>query len=368
MVAYFSVTDLMNNPFLGMTVTEKYATIIFTFGKYLQLLFLPFNLTNDYYPYQISIHEFSSTGTIISLLACVTVLFIAIIQRRKKTILSFSILYFVVTLSVVSNLVFPVGTFMSERFLFMPSLGFCLLIAYLISLIPFYQLNSFPFQKKTVTPIEVSNNFFRIKSIQYLLVIILGLYSVKTIARNAVWKNNFTLFTEDLNNSPNSAMAHHAISSELRKAGEKSNDPRKRTEFFNKAIEEDKNAIAIHPKFTTAFYNIGVTFLLMENINSAETAFRKAISIAPNYADALNNLGYCFIQQGKLDSAIILCTAASKIDTTYFRPYGNLGAIYMKKMDIEKAYFYFQKAHSLETNDESINNALQGLNEIILNK
>ncbi len=143
---------------------------------------------------------------------------------------------------------------------------------------------------------------------------------------------------------------------------------RKRTGYFNQAIEEDKKAIVIHPKFTTAYYNIGFTYLLMNNINLAEPALRKAISIAPNYADALNNLGYCFIQKDKLDSAIILCTAASKIDTTYFRPYGNLGAIYLRKNDFQKGYYYFQKAHALNPNDESVNTALQGLNEIMQNK
>ncbi|MEI7801295.1 MAG: tetratricopeptide repeat protein [Bacteroidota bacterium] len=359
------VTDLMNNPFFGMTVTQKYATIIYTFGKYLLLLLLPFNLTNDYYPYQITIHDFSSIGTIISLVVCVTVLVIAFMHLRKKTILSFSILYFAVTLSVVSNLVFPVGTFMSERFLFMPSLAFCLLLAYCISLIPFYRFNRFPFQKNTSTAVIVSNNFFRTRSIQYLLVLILGAYSVKTIARNAVWKNNFSLFSEDINNSPNSAMAHHAIAAEYRKAGEQSTDNRKQTDFYNRAIEEDNKALAIHPKFIQAYYNIGVTYLEMHDVNAAETALRKAIAIAPNYADALNNLGYCFIQKNKLDSAIILCNSASKIDTNYFRPYSNLGAIYLKKMDTEKAYFYFQKAHTLEPNDAATTKAFEDLSDLI---
>lgn len=361
------VTDLMNNPFYGMTVTEKYATIFYTFGKYLLLLLLPINLTNDYYPYQISIYEFSSIGTIVSLIVCVTFLFIAIMQLRKKTMVSFCILYFAVTLSVVSNLVFPVGTFMSERFLFMPSLAFCLLLAYCISLIPFYQFNRFPFQKNTSAAVTVSSNYFRIRSIQYLLVFILGAYSIKTIARNAVWKNNFTLFSEDLNNSPNSAMAHHAIAAEYRKAGEQSTDNRKQTDFYKQAIEEDTKALTIHPKFTQAYYNIGVTYLEMHNVNAAETALRKAIAIAPNYADALNNLGYCFIQKNKLDSALILCTTASKIDTNYFRPYSNLGAVYLKKMDIEKAYYYFQKAHTLEPNDAATTKAFEDISAAIKN-
>ncbi len=359
------VTDIMNNPFFGMTVSQKYATIIYTFGKYLLLLLLPINLTSDYYPYQIAIHDFSSIGTIISLVVCLYLLVIAFIQLRKKTIFSFLVIYFAITLSVVSNLVFPVGTFMSERFLFMPSLAFCLLLSYFITLIPFYEFNSIPFTKTEIPTKVVDAGFFKTRTIQFLLLILLGTYSVKTIARNAIWKNNFTLFSEDINNSPNSAMAHHAIAAEYRKVGEKSTDTKTRKDFFYKAITEDKKAITINPDFAQAYYNIGISLLMMQNTLEAKSAFRKSISISPKYADALNNLGYCFIQENKLDSALIFCTAASKIDTNYFRPYSNLGVVYLKKMDVQKAYYYFQKAHVLEPNDVATTKAFEEISAVI---
>ena len=197
-----------------------------------------------------------------------------------------------------------------------------------------------------------------------MLAIILGAYSFKTIARNADWKNNFTLFSEDLKNSPNSAAAHHAIANEWRIAGEKSTDSRTRTNYFYKSLEEDKKAIAIHPKFTTAYYNIGYTNLLMNKINEAETAFRKAISISPDYTDALNNLGYCFIQQNKLDSAIILCSAAAKSNSEYFRPFQNLGVAFQKKSDFVNAKIYFQKALDLAPENESIKKSIMDINEL----
>ena len=46
--------------------------------------------------------------------------------KQKRDPLVFGILFYLITLSVVSNLVFPIGTNMAERFLFMPSIGFCL--------------------------------------------------------------------------------------------------------------------------------------------------------------------------------------------------------------------------------------------------
>ena len=45
------ITDLMNNPFLGMSGNEKLATIMFTLYKYIQLYIFPHPLNHDYYPY-----------------------------------------------------------------------------------------------------------------------------------------------------------------------------------------------------------------------------------------------------------------------------------------------------------------------------
>ena len=89
--------NLMNNPFAGLNMEQKYATIIFTFGKYLLLLLFPHPLTSDYYPYQISIHDFAGAGTLISLIVCVALIVISIFQLRKKTLLSFCIFYSIIT-------------------------------------------------------------------------------------------------------------------------------------------------------------------------------------------------------------------------------------------------------------------------------
>ena len=47
------VTDLMNNPFYGLSYSEKTATIFYTLLQYIKLHFVPYPLTHDYYPYQV---------------------------------------------------------------------------------------------------------------------------------------------------------------------------------------------------------------------------------------------------------------------------------------------------------------------------
>ena len=131
--------ELMNNPFLKLVgnqyvpfdFTEKMATITYTLGKYVQLLFVPYPLTHDYYPRHIDIMNFRNWQVLLSVLLYVGLIYLMIKNWSKRSLVSFGIAYFLITLSIVSNIVFPVGTNMAERFLFMPSLGFCLIMGIL---------------------------------------------------------------------------------------------------------------------------------------------------------------------------------------------------------------------------------------------
>jgi hypothetical protein len=121
--------ELMNNPFLkienGKYVAysggEKIATIFFTLGQYIKLLFFPNPLTHDYYPYHVATMNFGDWRVILSFLMYIGLGIYALIGILKKDIVAFGIAFYMITLSIVSNIVFPVGTNMAERFMFMPS-------------------------------------------------------------------------------------------------------------------------------------------------------------------------------------------------------------------------------------------------------
>ena len=113
--------DLMNNPFLEMDTSEKYATIMYTFGQYVKLCLFPHPLTHDYYPYHIPIMKWSDPLTLISLFVFIGFVLLSLLAILKKRWFGFGALYFLLTISIVSNAFVNVGTFMNERFAFMPS-------------------------------------------------------------------------------------------------------------------------------------------------------------------------------------------------------------------------------------------------------
>ncbi len=334
--------EMMNNPFVKVegskyvpfSFGEKAATIIFTLGKYIQLLVFPHPLTNDYYPRQIPIMNFTDWKVLLSLLIYIAMFYYVIRNFIKEKIISFSILFYLITLSIVSNIVFPVGTNMSERFLFMPSIGFSVIFGYLLYLI---------YDKK--------------RNLSYfLLVCVLLLYSVKTISRNAVWKNDFTLFTTDVKISNNSAKALNAAAGSLVDAAYKEKNKSKRERMLKEAKTYLEKALKIHPNYKNAWLILGNTNYFLGNYEDAIRDFKQALKLDPSYEDANKNLAIAYRDAGKyygekkndLSNAIKYLNEAYKMTTDDYETVRLLGVAYAVSGNNEKAIYYFSKAVELE--------------------
>ena len=232
------ITGLMNNPFLGTTVGERYATVIYTLGLYVKLLIFPHPLTHDYYPYQIPIMNWGDIKVIGSLILYLIMIGYTLYAFKKKTIPSWSILYYLITLSIISNIVFPIGTFMNERFMYMPSLGFTLLIGYWI-------LEALPRKLESQPGLSLS------VTVGLLLLLIAG-YSFKTIERVPAWKNEMVLNRAAAKVSVNSARANQFMGYSLYRKGLDIQDREEKKKIFDEATYYVDRALSIHPTYPDA--------------------------------------------------------------------------------------------------------------------
>ena len=267
--------ELMNNPFLKIvnnkyvdfSIGERLATIMFTLGKYIQLLIFPHPLSHDYYPRAIDIMQFSDWKVILSLVTYLAAVVGAFYYWSRNRIVSYSIFFYLITLSIVSNIVFPIGTNMSERFVFIPSLGFLLLLT--------YGLKKFlPSTKIFIT----------------LALVIIGAYSLKTVTRNMVWKNDFTLFTTDVKHNSNSAKLLNAAGGALTTEAAKMEDTPQRKQYLNDAIEYLKKAIKIHPTYRNAYLLLGNAHYYLKEYDASIQYFDQSLALDPDFKDALKNL------------------------------------------------------------------------------
>ncbi|MBP6825618.1 MAG: glycosyltransferase family 39 protein [Saprospiraceae bacterium] len=265
---------LINNPFIKWTGAnwvpfnfgERSAAIVYSMGKYLQLLLFPHPLTHDYYPRFIGLVTWSDVWVWLSAAAIMFIAYIGFKGLKQKSILSFSALYYGATLSIVSNIFFPIGTNMAERFVYMPSIAFCVALGYL-----------FTRPKKH-------------KLAWGLLAVILVLYSGKTVIRNRVWKDNGTLAANDIKTSANSAKLNNSYGAQLCQDAMKLNDPREKTGLTNVAIGHFNKALEINPDYIEAFYGRGSAWFIQGNFMAAAQDYLRADNIDPQFPNLKTNL------------------------------------------------------------------------------
>ena len=226
------IMDIMNDPFYGMSGSEKLATIVYTLGQYLKLSFFPIQLTHDYYPYHIPVMNWAKPGAIVSLLLYIGLVGFSLWGMKSKKIWAYGLIFFITTLSIASNVVFSIGTFMNERFLFIPSLGICILVAYLLMK---YLPSKFP-----------SMNIYIPMGIVF---IISSLFLVKDIFRIPDWKNTLSLNRSAIKVSKNSARANLFMGVALFEEYKLEKMAIKKLELLNEAEPLFDKALEIYPQY-----------------------------------------------------------------------------------------------------------------------
>lgn len=278
-------TELLNNPFLKWngskyipySFMEKMASILYSSLIYLKLLIFPHPLTHDYYPYVIPEVDFTNILVIISLAIHIALLAYGVINVSRNKVLAFGILFYFITFSIVSNVFFPIGTNMAERFMFMPSLGFSLALAFL--LIKLGQKNN--------------------KLLLICSVLLFAGFSIKTIARNMVWKDDYTISTTDLEVSRLSAKIYTSLAEvSIKKAQKLLNDPNPKYVLYNQALEYALKGIEIHPLSANAILLKGNSLFFLKRYDEAIQAYDEAIVLFPDFMDARNNKSVAFRDKG----------------------------------------------------------------------
>ncbi len=158
--------------FYGKDFSTTFFTMLQAIPIYLKLMVFPIGLLyhyNGYLPYV------NSLSNMLVILAILLLLFLGLIffyYRKKHPLISFSVIFFFLTLLPVLNIV-PTLSFLAERFLYIPSLSLILILVYIAHNADF---------KKFKTPIFVSST---------LIILLMG---ILTIIRNNDWKDNDSLF------------------------------------------------------------------------------------------------------------------------------------------------------------------------------
>jgi hypothetical protein len=184
--------------------------------------------------------------------------------------------WFFISIIPVSGLI-PISQILAEHFLYLPSIGFFLLINWLLL--------------STVNLIPISPRF-RLVIFYSLITPISLILLAKTIRQNRVWRDPITFYEYTLTHAQPTARVYNNLA--MAYADTKNHD---------KAIENYQKSIALGDVYPNPHYNLGNTFVETGNTEKAEQEYKNALIVDPNFHYATLRLGQIYINRGKIDDA-----------------------------------------------------------------
>ena len=331
-----------NPQFVNDAHYSTFPVALYTLFFYLTKLVWPHPL-GFYYGYKM-IPEVSWTSpeVIFSFVFYTGIFIFALTRLRQKHVLSFAILYYLVTISIFTNIVIKIPGIVGERLTFFPSLGFCIALAYGI-----FRILKIDIHSEQINSVKI-----------WLLVIVILIiiipYSVKTVSRNRDWKDYLTLFSHDIKYLNNSAKANSLYASQLLKEAfnndVKNPAPPIQQEYLNLAVQHLKKTVEIDPTYKFAWNNLGfITYQYLDKKEEGMDYMNKAVQLDPGYEEANFNLGYAYKQQGNYEQSIQHFHEAQRTNPGKILYYTEEADVWFKSGNPEKALMLYKKASGLDS-------------------
>ena len=318
---------------------HRFATAVYIMGLYIKLLFIPYPLVFDYSFNQIPIVKITDWRFVVSFILIILAGIMALVKIKSRAPWVFAILFFFITVSISSNILVMIGTNMAERLMYTPSLGFCIAIGYLITKL----------FKVTEGMTSVSSFFTSNWKSQLLLAVIVFAFSGLTIARNPDWKNNYSLYSNDVKLSPNSTRTHYYLGNYLIKEESlKGRTAAERDSVMKIAVKELRKSLEIYPPFVDAWNQLGVLYHKMKDMKEAMNCYNKALQYNPNEPTVHNNIGTIYFEIANFPEAEKAFRKAIEINPNYVDAYNNLGSVLGMVRQYDAAIIAFQRVIQLD--------------------
>jgi hypothetical protein len=237
-------------------------------GRYLWLLVYPDTLSCDYSYNAIPLYGegaplWEDLQCWIGLATVIGLLWLAWIRRLAAPLFSFGVLFFFGMILPTANIVFPIGSIMGERFLYLPSIGFCLVAAAGLAWIA----------EKLAASLTLPDDWreFGLAGVRLgLPLVLLCALGLRTYARNADWKNEFSLWKSAAAAQPNSFKVHKGYANGYFNQGVRSDDLTVKEKGVDDAIARaeiglaviDSKPLPINRQDNTLFCDLGMYYIV----------------------------------------------------------------------------------------------------------
>lgn len=113
--------------------------------------------------------------------------------------------------------------------------------------------------------------------------------------------------------------------------------------FNEEALQHFLYLSKIFNEDSAIFYNLGIVYEKLKNLDKAEINYKQAIKLAPDETDAYYNLGLVYIDKRKYEEAVECFEAVLEKDNNDSNAYFSIGLCYFKEGKLDGAKYYFQR-------------------------
>jgi tetratricopeptide (TPR) repeat protein len=301
----------------GVTVLSN-AQLVFTwpslFWFWIRHLIWPAGLST-FYDFPAVIHPTLRNSIFPGILdICVAgALFVGV--RRNRTA-AFLAVWLVLPLIPLLNLrVFIANDFAHDRYLYLPSVGFAILIALVLKKV----CEGAPRWHGIPAPLLAA-----------ALCLAAGL-SFGTITESFYFRDNMTFYAYNLSKAPGNPTAESNYAAVLAERG-----------LYGPALEKFSDVMNHNPNYWAAIYNLALTYYKMGNLPEAEKYFLEAIRLRPRKPDEYLYLGMTRFKAGRTDEAIASMQQAIALNPSGFAFHFALGMMLKTRGDLTGALQEFK--------------------------
>ncbi len=261
--------------FFHLTPLEFVFSAVVLAGQYLAALLFPANLS--YF------HIFHPTAGVTPALLLAAVILAAIaaaLWRFRPPLLAYGVFWMAVTLAPAFNLTGIGQNVFAERYLYLPSAGFCWIAAWAWDRLAVYRPQ------------------WAMAAGAVLLLACAG----EAAARNGDWRDDYTLFQVTLRQAPTSGWLHNWMAGVYVERHQ-----------FDQALAEERLAVEYEPRAPAFHENLG-NILLVTDPRAAIGEFQKLLALQPGRAENHSDLGIALEAAGEPHQAAVEYEAALRLE------------------------------------------------------
>ena len=212
------------------------------------LLLNPSHLSPEYagntIPLITSFTDTRNLASLLTILAYCTIGVFALTRNKndsQKRAMVIGLALIILPYLPASNLFFPVGFVVAERILYLPSMGFCMLVSY----------GAYTMMKANSKYLSTIGKF--------LLLCILLVHMTKTVFQNRVWSSEKDLYLSALRSYPTNGKMWHSLGTQLNHGVTLD-----QSEWFM------RQSIAVEPRYIAAYSDLGTVLIKQDRGEEAE--------------------------------------------------------------------------------------------------